>query len=395
MSRAALIASAVATSTLVGWSYAGYAPVAPLIAAELGLDDVQLGLIATALYVAAAIPMLVLGDVADRYPPKAVNLWGAVLVVLGTVGMALAPTYWVLLATRAVSGVGAGLGLLGGLRYVGLSYPEGRAHVGTGLFGGGFPLGSAIALWTAPPLAAATGWRTAFLITAAAMVPIVVLWLRVPEVPHFRRPGNMLDAARDGNCWWTFAQHAAGFGLVLAAGAWITIFLVREFGLALELGGILGSMLLVTAVLARPFGGYLVSRRILSTVGVMRLAQFVVLAGIVMLALPGRPLTVALLGAIGVGFGGAIPYAAVFNTAAASLPRSPAAAQGLTALGGLVSALIAAPVMGYAIQTWGFASAWLILGSISVVALVGTFAMRGEEHFTGSDRAARSARAET
>lgn len=382
MSHCAVLASAVATSTLVGWSYAGYAAVAPLLARDLALDDVQLGLIATALYLAAGVPMLFFGDVADRYPPKSVNLWGAVLVVVGTVGMALAPTYGLLLAARAVSGVGAGLGLLGGLRYIGLSYGSGRAHLGTGLFGAGFPLGSAIALWTTPPLAAAADWRTAFLVTALVMTPIVAFWLRVPEVPHVRRPGNMLDAARDGNCWWTFAQHAAGFGLVLAAGAWISIFLIREFGLPLELSGLLGSMLLVTAVLARPLGGYLVSRRILGTLGVMRLAQLVVLAGIVMLVLPGRPLAIALLGAIGVGFGGGIPYAAVFNTAAASLPRSPAAAQGLTALGGLVSALIAAPAMGYAIQTWGFASAWLILGAISAVALVGTWAMRGEEHFT-------------
>lgn len=387
MSRRRVLAAALATSTLVGWSYAGYAPVAPLIATELGLDDVQLGLIATALYLAAAIPMVFVGDVADRYPPKAVNLWGSILVILGTLGMALAPTYGILLVARAVSGVGAGLGLLGGLRYIALSYGAGRAHFGTGLFGAGFPLGSAIALWTAPALASATDWRTSFLLTAAAMVPIAVLWLRVPEVPHLRRPGNMLDATRDGNCWWTFSQHAAGFGLVLAAGAWIAIFLIREFGLGLELGGLLGSMLLVTAGLARPFGGYLVSRRILGTLGVMRLAQLVVLAGIALLVLPGRPIAVAIAGAVCVGFGGGIPYAAVFNTAAASLPRAPAAAQGLTALGGLVSALVAAPLMGYAIQTWGFSSAWLLLGGVSLVALSGTFVMRGEEHFTGEARA--------
>lgn len=382
MSRRLVLVAAVATSTLVGWSYAGYAPVAPLIAAELLLDDVQLGLIATALYLAAAIPMAFVGDVADRYPPKAVNLWGSILVIVGTVGMALAPTYGILLVARAASGLGAGLGLLGGLRYIALSYPAGQAHLGTGLFGAGFPLGSAIALWTAPALASVTGWRASFLITAVLMVPIVVLWLRVPAVPHIRRPGNMLDAARDGNCWWTFSQHAAGFGLVLAAGAWIAIFLIREFGLGLELGGLLGSMLLVTAVLARPFGGYLVSRRLLGTLGVMRLAQVVVLAGVALLVLPERPLAVALAGAICVGFGGGIPYAAVFNTAAASLPRAPAAAQGLTALGGLVSALVAAPLMGYAIQTWGFSAAWLILGAISIVALGGTLLMRGEEHFT-------------
>lgn len=38
--------------------------------------------------------------------------------------------------------------------------------------------------------------------------------------------------------------------------------------------------------------------------------------------------------------------------------------------------------MGYAIQSWGVASAWLLLGGISAVAPAGTFALRGEEHFT-------------
>jgi nitrate/nitrite transporter NarK len=383
-SRRASLAAAVATSTLVGWSYAGYASVAVLIAADLGLDDVQLGLIATALYLAAGVPMLFFGDVADRFGPKAVNTWGIVLVVAGTAGMALAPTYPALLATRAVSGIGAGLGLLGGLRYIGRRYEGQSAHFGTGLYGGGFPLGSAVALWTVPPIAATTDWRVAFLATALVMVAIVALWVRVPAVPRMARPGNMLVAVRDGNCWWTFVQHAAGFGLVLAAGAWVSVFLIREFGLPLAVSGILGSLLLVVAFLARPLGGLLVSRDILSTLAVMRVAQLVVLGGIGLLVLPDRPLALALLGTVAVGFGGGIPYAAVFNTAAASLPGAPAAAQGLTALGGLVSALVAAPAMGYAIQTWGFSPAWLLLASVSVVALAGTFVMRGEEQFAAA-----------
>lgn len=377
----------MATSTLVGWSYAGYASVAVVIAADLQLDDVQLGLIATALYLAAGIPMLFFGDASDRFGPKAVNTWGIVLVVVGTIGMALAPTYALVLVARAVNGIGSGLGLLGGLRYVGRRYEGESSHLGTGLYGGGFPLGSAIALWTVPPLAAVTDWRTAFLITAAVMSIIVVLWLRVPAVPRLARPGNMFAAVRDGNCWWTFVQHAAGFGLVLAAGAWISVFLIREYDLPLAVSGVLGSLLLLTAFLSRPFGGLLVSRHILSTLMVMRFAQLIVLAGVALLVLPDRPLPLAVLGAIAIGLGGGIPYAAVFNTAAASLPRAPAAAQGLTALGGLVSALIAAPAMGYAIQTWGFSSAWLLLGSVSVVALCGTFVMRGEEQFAGASGA--------
>jgi len=174
-------------------------------------------------------------------------------------------------------------------------------------------------------------------------------------------------------------QHASGFGLVFAAATWITTFLLREFALPLEASGLLGSILLIVAVIARPVGGFLVAREHVGTLAVMRAAQVTILIGVALIALPGRPLAAALLGAIAMGFGGGIPYAAVFNTGAASLPSAPSAAQGLTALGGLLGTLVGAPAMGYAIQTWGFSWAWLILGGISTAALAITFVMRGEE----------------
>jgi len=377
--RTASVALAVATATAIGFTYAAQAPLVPPIAAELGLDDLGAGLIATALFLAASATMLVRGDVADRHPPKRAVTAGLVLAVAGNFGTAVAPDQLTLLFARAVGGVGAGFGFLGGLRYVARRYGDERSHFGQGLYGAGFPLGSAIALWVMPALALSFGWRGAFHVTSAAMAAVLLVWLLTPTVPALSRPGTMADAARCRNCWWTSAQHAAGFGLALAAGSWITVYLLREFGLPLETSGLLGSMLLVLAVIARPVGGYLLSRRHLGSLAVMRLAQACILAGIALLALPGRPLAAALLGAAAVGFGGGVPYAAVFNTAAASLRSAPSAAQGLTALGGLVSALAAAPAMGYAVQTWGFSAAWLILGAISVGALAITFVMRGEE----------------
>ena len=41
--------------------------------------------------------------------------------------------------------------------------------------------------------------------------------------------------------------------------------------------------------------------------------------------------------------------------------------------------MIGAPVMGYAVQTSGFGAAWLFVGAVAALALVGTFAMKGEE----------------
>ena len=111
----------------------------------------------------------------------------------------------------------------------------------------------------------------------------------------------------------------------------------------------------------------------------MRAGDLAIVAGVLLLALTGRPLPVALAGAILVGLGVCLPYAAVFNTAAVSLPASPAAAQGLAAIGGTAGVMIGAPVMGLAVQTYGFAAAWAVVGTVATVAFGATFLMRGEE----------------
>ena len=351
----------------------------PLITSEFDLSDVQAGLIATALFLAASVAMLLLGDAADRYPPKTALAVAMTLVLAGNVATALSSTYAQLLVAKAIGGLGGGVAFLAGIRYVQRRYGEGRPHFGQGLYGAGFPLGSAIGLWVMPPLALAYGWRGAFWVTSAAIALCLVAWLAASSMPRMARPGTVLDALRCRNCWGTTVQHAAGFGLVFAAATWVTTFLVRDFDLPLATSGILGSLLLVLAVLSRPLGGFLVAREHVGTLVVMRIAQATILVGVALVALPGRPLLAAMAGAAALGIGGGLPYAAVFTTAARSLPGASSAAQSLTALGGLLGTLIGAPAMGYAIQTWGFSWAWLILGVISTGALAVTFFMTGEE----------------
>jgi MFS transporter, NNP family, nitrate/nitrite transporter len=370
---------AIGTATAMGYTYSAHGPVLPLISGEFHLSDTQAGLLSTALFLAAATTMLIVGGALDRYPPRDAVTVGMALTLAGNVVSAFSPTYEWLLLAKAIGGVGAGVGFLAGVRYIARRYADARSHFGQGLYGAGYPLGSAIGLWVMPPLALTWGWRGAFGITSIVIALVLLAWILATPVPRTTRPGTMLDAARCGNCWGTTVQHAAGFGLVFAAGTWITTFLLREFSLPLAASGILGSILLLVAVVARPVGGFLVAREHVRTLVVMRGAQLAILVGIALIAFPARPLLVALAGTVAVGVGGGIPYAAVFNTSAASLPQRPAAAQSLTALGGLGGTLVGAPAMGYAIDTWGFSWAWLILGTISALALIVTFVMRGEE----------------
>ena len=361
--------------------YTDQAALVPLLKADLGISDVQAGFLPTALFVSAVITMLATASLADRVGAKRMNVYGVTFALGSNLLFAAGPTYEMLLLAKAVGGIGSGMAFVGGVRYIAGLYGGARSHFGQGVYGAGYPLGSAIGLQLMPPLALAFGgWRGAFVSSSALILAILLVYARLGRsVPRSVVPGDIRDALRDGNAWWCFVEHAAGFGLALATGSWISLYLLREFDTSLVLAGALGAFVLLAGLFMRPLGGWLVARRRTTTVALMRASQLINLGGLVLLALPDRPLPVALAGGMLVGIGVALPYAAVFNTAAASLPRAPGAAQSLTAVGGTFGAVVGAPVMGVFIERIGFSAAWLVIAVVPFAALAGTFLMKGEE----------------
>lgn len=368
------------TALAFGMTYADHAPLIPLITPDLALDEVRAGFLSTALFLAYMAVTLVTVGAVDRLGPKRAVAAGLVGASLGTGLLAFAPVYPVALLGKAAQGAGSALAFVSATRYIAALYGSRRSHFAIGLYGAGFPLGSAAALLILPTLAVSVGgWRQSVGLEAAFIGVCALLWTRAPAVAHVPATGSMRDALRCGNCWGTFVQHAAGFGLAISAGTWITVYLLREFDLPLVLSGVLGSLLLDVAVVARSLGGFLVAREHVPTRRVMRLGDIAIVVGVGMLAFPSRPLALALGGAVLVGFGVGLPYAAVFNTAAASLRSAPAGAQGLAAMGGTFGVMVGAPAMGFAVQRFGFSAAWLFVGAVATAAFGVSFLMRGEE----------------
>ena len=88
-------------------------------------------------------------------------------------------------------------------------------------------------------------------------------------------------------------------------------------------------------------------------------------------------LPVAIVGLVATGLGVGLPYAAVFNGAAASAPASPASAQALVGVGGLLSAIFGPPLVGTLLDATGdFAAGFLALATIIVAVLALTSLIR-------------------
>src|SRR6266852_763556 len=356
--RARGVALVTLAAVALGYVFADYAPLIPLLSADLGMDEVQAGLLATAAAAVYVLGTLWTTGYPDRFGPKPVITAGLATGVVGAAVIALAPTYPVAVAGKLIEGLASALTFVAGNRYIAGLYGTRRSHFALGLYGGGYPLGGALALALMPRFAQVAGsWRGAFWIEAALIAGCLLLWLTTPVVAPIARSGSIRDALRCFNCW---------FAATAASGAWITLFLLRGFDLPLVAAGVLGSLLLVVTTLARWVGGWLVSRHLLRTRAAIAVGNALIVVGVLVLALPGRPLPVALVGAVILGIGGWLPYSAVFNTAAASLRDAPGAGQGMPVIIGNVAILGITPTMGYLVQTYGFTAALL-----SVAVLIG------------------------
>ena len=83
------------------------APALPTIGARLG-DMANLSWVVGAYLLSATAVTPLFGKLSDIYGRRVILLTGVIIFVLGSVACALAPTLWVLVAARAVQGIGGG-----------------------------------------------------------------------------------------------------------------------------------------------------------------------------------------------------------------------------------------------------------------------------------------------
>lgn len=158
-------------------------PILPKLAGVFRLDASGVALLITCFTLPSAFMTPIAGVLADRFGRKAVLLPGLLLFACGGVGCALSKSFGMLLACRAVQGLGAApLGILYGT-LVGDLYEESERPKMMGMVGATISLGTALY----PGIGGLLGemdWRWPFWVSLFAL-PVALLALRVPlERPH-------------------------------------------------------------------------------------------------------------------------------------------------------------------------------------------------------------------
>ncbi|HZP12723.1 MAG TPA: MFS transporter [Nevskiaceae bacterium] len=215
---------------------------------SLRVTDGQLGLISglyfALFYCFLAIPVAWLADRSNRVRvlSAACALWSA-----ATIGCGLAVSYAQLVAARMTVGIGEAGGVPPSYAIISDYFPPTRRGTALGIFNLGPPVGAALGTAFGASIAAAFGWRAAFLVLGAVGVVAAVVTLLVVREPA--RGGLDHASAASGatsGFWNAVALFFSTPTLLLAAlgsgatqfvtyglGNFATLFLMREKGMTL------------------------------------------------------------------------------------------------------------------------------------------------------------------
>ena len=340
------VAGGCAAGLASGWNVSNTGAVAQQLATAYGVGLATVGLFTTALFVMHLALQIPAGRASDRFGERRVALAGLV-VIIGFNAIALvAPSTPLVIACRALIGVGTGLAFVSGSAYV---RTQGGSPFAQGLFGGVALAGGGLALAVVPRVEDAIGWRapfvTAVAVGVAAVLVLVVAPRDVPRSAGVRADHAPAGVVRDGRLYRLAVLYAASLGLSVVIGNWVVTLLHRHGGLSKGSAGLVGALTLTLGVATRPLGGWILRERPEWVRAAVAGSLAAGAAGTVALA-AATPTAVAIGGAALIGLAAGIPFAPAFTGAALTRPDAPAAAVGFVNGAAALVALVGTPLIG-------------------------------------------------
>lgn len=352
-------------SFAVGWSYSNVSAVAPELATDYGVSLGAIGFLTTAVLLVYTLLQLPVGRALDRLGARRVGFAGLVVIGLANLLLAGSTSYWLVLAARALLGVGAPLAYLGGLDLI--RRLGGSAQL-LGAFGAVNGGSMGLALLIVPQLDPWLGFRGPYVssevFVVVALVAMAPWWAPRLEgaagvsgvtVADAGSRGGKARAAtsrvstrelfRDRELLRLAVMNCSSAALSPMVSTWVVTLLVKAGGTSNARAGVIGSITLLGLVASRPVSGWLVQRR----PELVRKGIFVSAAmgvgGCAALAVVG-PLWLSAIGSLLVGVASAVPWTYVFTRAPHVRPEATGSAYAVVSGIPLTAAIVGVPLIG-------------------------------------------------
>jgi EmrB/QacA subfamily drug resistance transporter len=167
------------------------------------LTDVQWVIEAYALFLGALV--LVGGSIGDQFGRKRVFVFGVALFTLASIGCGMSPSVEVLIAARAIQGVGAALLVPGSLAIISAAFDDAERGRAIGLWSSFSAMTAALGPIVGGWLIEHVSWRAVFFINVPLAAMVLVLSARFMDESR--------DPMRVGHVdWWGGALAVLGLG---------------------------------------------------------------------------------------------------------------------------------------------------------------------------------------
>jgi MFS family permease len=254
---------------IVGSAHIGKVSAAlPVLRSDMGLSLVAGGWMASLISLSGALMGAGAGMIADRIGHRRVALTGLLLMALGDVAGAWAGSEASLLLSRFIEGVGFLITVVAiPALMLQVVSPRHRSMV-LGFWGVYMGLGMSLALFLAPAILAAFGWRGLWLASAApALLCLAALGWSTRDLPAHGQSGGLpwsdIAAAMKLPGPWLMAACFALFTLQwMSLMVWLPTFLVEQRGLSGGEAGFLTALIILINVLGSVAAGGLLHRKV-------------------------------------------------------------------------------------------------------------------------------------
>jgi MFS family permease len=320
----------------------------PSVAHGLRVSSGSTAVVLSAYFLAYALALMPGGALVDRFGARRLALGGLLLFALGAAAGAVAPTIAVLVVTRVVQGIGAGLVSPAALAGAVSGFPAERRGAALGIWGASAGVSNLLGPVLGGLLTVGLGWRADWwALVPMALVAAIAIMRQLPATIHGEEAShpvlNTTVLAASLVAALTFAVMIGCFYLAEQ-------YLQRAAGFsALGASAVLVIVALLVAA-AAPLAGRLVDdhgERLPALAGFLAAA-----VGLVVLGVPGMPLDspVTIVPLIPVGLGLGMLFV---PTSRAALNATPPSSHGRTSailsVGRLLGAAVGAGLAGVAL----------------------------------------------
>ena len=347
----------------------------PFFIAERGLSYAAAGGLVLAANVASSVVQPVFGYLADRRPSPWLIPAGVAAAGVGMALSGLAPTYPLIAASVAFSGLGIAAFHPEGSRAA--NYVSGNQRAtGMSIFSTGGNLGVATGPLLITPLVLAFGLRSSLVMIVPMLAVAAFLLSQTSRLGELRHSAAGGAASRGPDRWRPFARLGVVVVCrsVIYAGlsVFLPLFWAKVLGRSKADGATALAVLLGTGVVATIVGGRLADRH---GRRVVVLCALCLLAPLLFALSSVRDPRVAGLLLVPIGFTLYLPFSVLVVMGQEYLPNRVGTASGLTLGLGVTAGGVAAPLLGRLADHQGVAAPLLLVAFLPLLALAATLTL--------------------